>query len=72
MLKVILTAILLALGTMLIGCQTMGETSEQKMRRYNRMARLNNMMLYEDLEALFLLDQPSQLTHWQLPIESIK
>ena len=72
MLRVVLTTILLGLGTMLIGCQTMGETPQQQKQRYYRMAELNRMMINEDLQSFWLLDRPSHLTRWRVPVETIK
>jgi hypothetical protein len=72
MLKVVITTILLALGTMLIGCQTMGETPLQKKQSFYRMAELNRLMLNEDIESFWLLDRPSYLTRWRVPTQTIK
>ena len=67
-----LIVILLGLGTLLIGCQTMTETPDQTRQRYSRISDLNRLMLYEDFESFWLMDRPSNLTRWQVPVETIK
>lgn len=47
--------------------EQMGETKEEVYRRYRRNLRLNRQMMMEDIDTLFHLDQPSQLTDRAIP-----
>jgi len=67
--KVIITVLFLALGLFPAGCQTVTRTKEQQIRKYSRIADLNRRMLAEDIDALLLLDEPSSLTQWHVPVK---
>ena len=45
----------------------MGETIAEGHRRHIRNHRLNRRGMMEDLDALFLMDEPSRLTERQIP-----
>ena len=64
--KVIIAFLLIALAFCVLGCQTTSRDSEQSIQQYSRIAELNRRMLSEDMEAFWLLDQPSHLTRWNM------
>jgi len=39
---------------------------EQQVRKYSRISDMNRRMLADDIDAVFLLDKPSQLTRWHV------
>ena len=69
---VVIVAVLLVLGAISLGCQTLTETPQQKIQRYRRMAELNRMMINEDIETFLLMDKPTRLSRWRVPVETIK
>ena len=64
--KIMITALILTLGFALSGCQTMTRDSEQQVQKYSRMSDLNRRMLAEDIDAILLLDQHSNLSWWHV------
>ena len=48
------------------GCQTMTRDSDQQAQKYSRISELNRRMLAEDIDAILLLDRPSNLTPWHV------
>jgi len=66
MLRFALAVIMLSLGLLLAGCQTMTMDKEQQVRKYSRISDMNRRMLADDIDAVFLLDKPSQLTRWHV------
>ena len=66
--KTILSLLLLA-GWVLAGCQqqTLTRDEPQQNEKYSRIADLNRRMFAEDIDAILLLDQPSDLTRWHIP-----
>jgi len=67
--KVILPVILLVLVFVLFGCSSSqpGETSAEGHRRHKRMARINQQEMMADIDAVFMLDEPSRLTEKRIP-----
>jgi hypothetical protein len=68
--KVIQVVILCALFLMPLGCSSyeqMGETAAEGRRRHERVLRLNNQGMMEDLDSFMLLDKPSKLTDKRIP-----
>ena len=67
--KVILPVILLVLVFMPFGCSFSqpGETSAEGHRRHQRMARINQQEMMADIDAVFMLDEPSRLTDKRIP-----
>lgn len=61
---VILAAFLCSLLVGLVGCTIaqQGETVAEGHRRHIRNVRINNQQLNEDLDTLFLTQEPSKLT----------
>ena len=45
----------------------MGETAAEGHRRHIRNHRLNRQMMMEDIDTLFMTDQPSKLSEWTAP-----
>jgi hypothetical protein len=66
MLKYSIMAILLGVTVLASGCQTMTSDSEQQIRKYSRIADLNRRMLADDVDAILLLDRPSNLSQWHV------
>ena len=64
--KIMIAALVLTLGFVLSGCQTMTRDSEQQIQKYSRISDLNRRMLTEDVDALLLLDQPSNLSWYHV------
>jgi len=67
--KVILPVILLVLVFVPFGCSSSqpGETSAEGHRRHKRMARINQQEMMADIDAVFMLDEPSRLTEKRIP-----
>ena len=57
---------LLTLAGFLGGCQTLSSDKEMQIRKYSRISDLNRRMLHEDVEAIMLLDRPSNLSRWHV------
>jgi hypothetical protein len=45
----------------------LGETAAEGHRRHIRNHRLNRQAMMEDIDSLFMTDQPSRLTEWATP-----
>ena len=45
----------------------LGETVAEGQRRHIRNHRLNRQMMMEDIDTLFMTDQPSKLSEWTAP-----
>jgi hypothetical protein len=68
--KVILVVVLCALFLVPVGCMSydqMGETAAEGHRRHKRTLRINRQEMMEDLDSLFLLDEPSKMTDKRIP-----
>ena len=68
--KVIRVLILCALFLVPFGCRSydqMGETTAEGRRRHERVLRLNNQGMMDDLDTFMLLDRPSKLTDKRIP-----
>lgn len=68
--KVILVFVLCALFLVPVGCKSydqMGETAAEGHRRHKRTLRINRQEMMEDLDSLFLLDEPSKMTDKRIP-----
>jgi len=68
--KVILPVILLVLVFTPFGCSTFsqpGETAAEGHRRHQRIARINQQELMEDIDKALLIDKPSKLTDRRIP-----
>ena len=67
--KVVLPVILLVLVFMPFGCSSSqpGETVAEGNRRHRRMARINQQEMMADIDAVFMLDEPSKLTGKRIP-----
>lgn len=66
--KVILVVVLLSLVFMTFGCTSQpGETAAEGSRRHDRVARINQQELMEDIDTFLLIDQPSKLTDKRVP-----
>ena len=64
--KIMIAVLVLTLGFVLSGCQTMTRDSEQHIQKYSRISDLNRRMLAEDVDAILLLDDPSTLSWWHV------
>ena len=72
----IITLIALAgvfgLTVLLAGCQNYSyirsDNREEKIRQFSRIAEMNSRMLGSDLDTYLLLDKPSSLSHWHMPV----
>jgi hypothetical protein len=64
-----LAVLLISLVIALTGCsmEQMGETTAEGQRRHVRNLRLNRQAMIEDIDAIFLLDQPSRMTERMIP-----
>ncbi|MBN2375362.1 MAG: hypothetical protein JXD22_03105 [Sedimentisphaerales bacterium] len=62
--KIMIAALVLTMGFVLSGCQTMTRDSEQQIQKYSRVSDMNRRMLAEDVDAIMLLDEPSSLSWW--------
>lgn len=69
MLRAIVLSLLISAGVFLTGCQTMARDEEQQVRKYSRISDVNRRLLAEDVDAIFLLDRPSRLTHWHFYVD---
>ena len=62
----------LGLTVLLTGCQNYSHirsyNKEDKIRRFSRIAELNSRMLVSDSDTYLLLDKPSSLSHWHMPV----
>ncbi len=67
--KRMIVCLVLSVVVLVGGCQTMVNDKQQEIRRYSRISELNRRMMNEDLDAIFLLDRPSSLTPWHVPLE---
>ena len=70
MCKVILVVVLCALFLVPLGCMSydqLGETTAEGHRRHKRALRINQQEMMADLDAVFLLKEPSRLTDKRIP-----
>jgi len=60
---------MLVLVFMPFGCSSSqpGETAAEGHRRHKRMARINQQEMMADIDAVFMLDEPSRLTDKRIP-----
>ena len=67
--KVILPVMMLVLVFVPFGCSStqLGETAAEGRRRHKRMARINQQEMMADIDAVFMLDEPSRLTDKRIP-----
>jgi len=67
--KVILVVALLVLVFIPFGCSFSqpGETAAEGHRRHQRIARINQQELMEDIDKALLIDKPSKLTDRRIP-----
>ena len=68
--KVILVVAMLVSVFMPFGCSSLsqpGETAAEGHRRHQRVARINQQEMMADIDAVLMLDQPSQLTDKRIP-----
>jgi hypothetical protein len=60
------------LTVLLSGCQNYSHirsnNREEKIRRFSRIAEMNSRMLVSDSDTYLLLDKPSSLSHWHMPV----
>ena len=51
------------------GCSStqLGETAAEGRRRHKRMAMINQQEMMADIDAVFMLDEPSRLTDKRIP-----
>ncbi len=60
------------LTVLLSGCQNYSHArnynKEEKIRRFSRIAEMNSRMLVSDSDTYLLLDKPSSLSHWHMPV----
>ncbi len=64
--KYAMVILLVAIGGILGGCQSMTRDSDQQIRKYSRVADVNRRLLTEDMDVILLLDKPSTLTNWHI------
>ena len=67
---VILVVALLVLVFMPFGCSSFsqpGETAAEGHRRHQRVARINQQELMQDIDTVLLIDEPSKLTDKRIP-----
>ena len=69
MVRAFVIGLLVICGAFLAGCQTTTRNEEQQIRKYSRIADINRRMFAEDMDAIFLLDRPSDLTHWHFYVD---
>ena len=67
--RVLMAIVVLCVGVCLTGCQTMTRTKEQQIRKYSRMSEINRRLFVEDVDAIFLMDKSTQLSHWHMRTE---
>jgi len=67
--KVILAVALLVLVFMPFGCSSSqpGETAAEGHRRHQRVTRINQQEMMQDIDKTLLLDEPSKLTDKRIP-----
>ena len=66
--KYILGFFLFVLVLWLTGCSSqLGETRAEVIRRHNRTIQINGQEFMDDVDKVFLLDQPSKLTEARIP-----
>ncbi|MBN2183648.1 MAG: hypothetical protein JW715_17195 [Sedimentisphaerales bacterium] len=67
--KVFLAILLSILVFLPCGCTTaqLGETQAQGHRRHIRNLRINQRQMMEDIDMVFMTDQPSRLTDRRIP-----
>jgi len=66
---VCLLAVFVLSVSLLGGCETMVRTSDQQKLKYSRLEDINRRLLAEDMDSLFLMNEPSRLTSWHIPFE---
>ncbi|RPI62219.1 MAG: hypothetical protein EHM48_04435 [Planctomycetaceae bacterium] len=62
--KSLLMIAVLAMGTLLAGCDTLIESSQERSRRINLQNNLQMKMIVEDWDYLWLQERNSRLTQW--------
>ncbi|MBN1844768.1 MAG: hypothetical protein JW810_03730 [Sedimentisphaerales bacterium] len=62
----IMALLVMAIGSMLAGCQTMAHDQKQQIRKYSHISEVNRRLLAEDIDKYLLLDKPSRLTRWYI------
>ncbi len=62
-----LALVLCAVALLSTGCAGVGETKAEASRRHSRVFRLNTQELGSDVDMVFMLDKPSNLTDRRLP-----
>ena len=67
--KVVLAVVLLALIFIPFGCSISqpGETAAEGHRRHQRIARINQQEMMEDIDKTLMIDKPSRLTDKRIP-----
>ena len=67
--KVILVVAMLVSVFMPLGCSVSqpGETAAEGHRRHQRIARINQQELMEDIDKTLMMDEPSRLTDKRIP-----
>jgi len=67
--KLILSLVLWVLIFLPCGCSTAqpGETAAEGRRRHDRVARINQQELMQDIDKSLMLDRPSRLTDKRIP-----
>jgi len=68
--KVILAVFLYALVFLPCGCGSsgqLGETTAEGHRRHQRILRINQQEMIEDIDKVMLFDKPSKLTDKRIP-----
>jgi len=67
--KVVLIVVLLALIFIPSGCSFSqpGETAAEGHRRHQRIARINQEELMQDIDKTLMIDQPGKLTDKRIP-----
>ena len=68
--SIILSIMLCVVAFAFVGCgsfEQLGETEAEGHRRHLRASRINRQALMEDIDAVFLMDQPTKLTEKQIP-----
>ena len=67
--KLILAVVLWVLVFLPYGCSTTqpGETAAEGRRRHDRVARINQQEMMQDIDRTLMLDRPSRLTDKRIP-----
>jgi hypothetical protein len=55
--------------SLLGGCETMVRTGDQQKQKYSRLNDINRRLLAEDMDAILLMHEPTNLHHWHIPFE---